>query len=46
LSGHSFEPTPWEQYTYDASDNGGRTNISDVAESGFSNHFDTPTSVV
>jgi len=37
----SFEPTPWERYTYDATDNAGRTPVDAPSE-----HHDTPTSVV
>jgi RHS repeat-associated protein len=38
----AFEPTPWERYTYDASDNGGRTHpLNGAADQ---SHWDTPSS--
>ena len=42
----TFEPTPWEAYTYDANDNGGRTTIEGIDENDFDGHWDTPSSVV
>lgn len=38
----SFEPTPWEQYIYDANDNAGRTHAAESI--GFRHHWDTPAS--
>ena len=37
----TFEPTPWEAYTYDANDNAERTH-----NSGDPSHWNTPSSVV
>ncbi len=42
----TYEPTPWERYTYDANDNGGRTDVADIDEQIFEAHWDTPASVV
>ena len=39
-----YEPNPWETYTYDANDNGGRTH--QAASNGYRDHWDTPTSTV
>ena len=39
----AFEPTPWETYTYDSSDNAGRTHPADA--NGDSSHWNTPGSV-
>jgi RHS repeat-associated protein len=39
-----FEPTPWETYIYDPSDNAGRTNALDTLE--YRHHWSTPASVV
>ena len=38
-----FEPTPWERFTYDHGDNGGRTHPEDP--DGDASHWDTPHSV-
>lgn len=38
----SFEPTPWESYTYDANDNAGRTHA--IESSGYKQHWNTPGS--
>ncbi|TDD34975.1 hypothetical protein E1287_15245 [Actinomadura sp. KC06] len=38
----AFTPTPWEVYTYDAADNGGRTHPS---LTGHSHHWNTPASI-
>ena len=40
----SFEPTPWEAYTYDANDNAGRTHPAESA--GYQHHWNTPTSIL
>lgn len=40
----TFEPTPWEIYTYDANDNAGRTHGSGAQE--YRHHWNTPTNVV
>ena len=44
LASDAFEPTPWERWSYDESDNGGRT----PATAGASNqtHWNTPSSVI
>lgn len=39
-----FAPTPWEAYTYDANDNGGRTHAE--AAKHYQQHWDTPASIV
>ena len=39
----SYEPTPWEAYTYDANDNGGRTHPQSAIA--YQNHWNTPASV-
>jgi RHS repeat-associated protein len=39
-----FRPTPWEAYTYDANDNGGRTHASQSAA--YQPHWNTPSSAV
>lgn len=39
-----FEPTPWEQYTYDANDNAGRTHPA--TSNGYQSHWNTPTSAL
>lgn len=39
-----YSPTAWESYTYDANDNAGRTH-GDAASS-YSNHWNTPGSIV
>ncbi|MBN1254276.1 MAG: VCBS repeat-containing protein [Deltaproteobacteria bacterium] len=39
-----FAPTPWEVYTYDANDNGGRTHPEQAA--GYQDHWNTPSSAV
>ncbi len=41
-----FDPTPWEVYTYDANDNGDRAELEDIDPDDFSDHWDTPGSVV
>ena len=40
----TFEPTPWEAYTYDANDNAGRTHPAESA--GYDHHWNTPASIV
>ncbi len=40
----SFDPTPWEVYTYDANDNAGRTHPA--LSAGFKPHWNTPASIV
>lgn len=40
----SFEPTPWEAYTYDANDNAGRTHPLESA--GYQHHWNTPASIL
>jgi hypothetical protein len=40
----SFEPTPWEAYTYDANDNAGRTHPAESAT--YQHHWNTPTSIL
>ena len=40
----TFEPTPWETYTYDANDNAGRTHPAESA--GYRHHWNTPASIV
>ena len=40
----TFEPTPWEAYTYDANDNAGRTHPAESA--GYHHHWNTPASIV
>ncbi|MEL6438477.1 MAG: SpvB/TcaC N-terminal domain-containing protein [Cyanobacteria bacterium J06621_8] len=39
----SYQPTPWEAYTYDANDNGGRTHPQTATAYG--EHWHTPASV-
>lgn len=39
-----FRPTPWEAYTYDANDNGGRTHASQSVA--YQQHWNTPSSAV
>ena len=39
----TFEPTPWETYTYDANDNAGRTDP--VGSASYQNHWNTPSSI-
>jgi RHS repeat-associated protein len=41
----SFEPTPWEAYTYDANDNAARTHPTDPRSGLFRHHHDTPNSI-
>ncbi|SHF57127.1 RHS repeat-associated core domain-containing protein [Fodinibius roseus] len=38
----SFEPSPWETYTYDANDNAGRTHGEE--SNSYHHHWDTPVS--
>lgn len=38
-----YEPTPWESYTYDPNDNGGRTHPA--ATAAYSGHWNTPASI-
>lgn len=38
-----FEPTPWETYTYDPSDNAGRTHTVNSLD--YRHHWDTPASL-
>jgi RHS repeat-associated protein len=40
----SFEPTPWEAYTYDANDNAGRTHP--VESAAYQHCWNTPASIV
>ena len=40
---NSFEPTPWEAYTYDAGDNAGRTH-GQTAQA-YSHYWNTPASI-
>ena len=40
----SFEPTPWEAYTYDANDNAGRTHPMESAS--YQHHWNTPSSIM
>ena len=40
----AYTPTPWEAYTYDANDNGGRTHAAGSAP--YSHHWNTPSSAV
>ena len=40
----SFEPTPWEAYTYDANDNAGRTHPAESAA--YQHHWNTPASIL
>jgi RHS repeat-associated protein len=40
----TFEPTPWEAYTYDPNDNAGRTHPA--GSMAFRHHWDTPASIV
>ncbi len=39
----TFDPTPWEAYTYDANDNAGRTHPA--TSSACRHHWNTPTSI-
>lgn len=39
-----YTPTPWESYTYDPNDNAGRTHPT--TSSGYSGHWNTPSSVL
>jgi hypothetical protein len=39
----TYEPTPWEAYTYDPNDNAGRTHAARSAV--YQTHWNTPTSV-
>lgn len=39
-----FEPTPWETYSYDATDNAGRTHATQSL--GYEHHWDTPSSIL
>jgi RHS repeat-associated protein len=39
----SFDPTPWETYTYDANDNAGRTHPA--AAEAYRDHWNTPGSI-
>jgi RHS repeat-associated protein len=38
-----FEPSPWEVYTYDENDNGGRTHYDETQS--YQHHWNTPSSV-
>ena len=38
-----YHPTPWETFTYDPNDNGGRTHPD--ASTRYANHWDTPASI-
>ena len=40
----TFEPTPWEAYTYDANDNAGRTHPAMSAA--YDHHWNTPASIL
>jgi RHS repeat-associated protein len=40
----SFEPTPWEAYTYDPNDNSGRTHPAESAI--YEHHWNTPASIL
>lgn len=40
----TYAPTPWETFTYDTNDNGGRTH--EAAATAFASHWNTPASIV
>lgn len=39
----TFEPTPWQAYTYDTNDNAGRTHSADSIS--YQHHWNTPASI-
>ena len=41
-----FLPTPWEVYTYDGNDNGGRSNLDNINARKFVSHWNTPMSAL